>query len=332
MKNNLKRTHKYKQFVEYIINLINTKQLVIGEQLPSVNIFSKTLIMSKDTIMKGISKLLERGIIEAVNRIGYFVKKVDILYEHRIFLLFDEFTAYRQDLYNSLRDNFKDFADFDVFFHHNNLNNFKKLITENRHNYTHYVIITYLEENVSHIINQIPTENKIILDYVEVGIKGNFGAVYQDFENDLYNSLVSLKSNLKKYKRIVMIYNTDMKHDELRKKGCKRFCKENGFKMLIIKTFNRSDFKIGDFYITIEKFDIEVVAVIKAARANSWTLGKEVGLLSFDDTVVKEVLEGGITVISSDFKQMGKTAAEMIKEDKLSKHQNPLKVILRKSV
>lgn len=332
MKNNLQQTHKYQQFVNHITTLINKKQLVIGEQLPSVNILSKTLVMSKDTIMKGLNLLLKRGIIEAVNRRGYFVKKVDILHKYRIFLLFDEFTAYRQDLYNSLRDNFKDFADVDVFFHHNNLINFKKVIRENLHNYTHYVIITYLGENVSHIINELPTEKIMILDYVEEGIKRSFGAVYQDFENDLYNSLVSLEENISKYKRLVIINNTDMKHDKLRKKGCEKFCQEYGFEMLNIKTFDASDFRMGDLYITIEKFDIEDVAVIKATQANKWKLGKEVGLLSYDETVLKEVLEGGITVISSDFKQMGKTAAEMIKENKLERFHNPVKVILRKSL
>lgn len=332
MKANIKRTHKYLQFVDHITTLIQQDKLTIGEQLPSVNVLSKTLVMSKDTIMKGLNLLLERGIIDAVDRKGYFIKKIDITHQYRIFLLFDEFTAYRQDIYNSFRENLKEDADIDVFFHHNNINSFKNLIRENLHNYTHYVFITYLNENVGKIINEIPVERKIVLDYIEEGIEGNFGAVYQDFENDLYQSLLTLKKNMKKYKRVIIINNTDMEHDRLRKKGCEKFCEKFGFEMLHIDSFNPDDFKIGDLYITIEKFDIEDVAVIKATKAKNWTLGKEVGLLSYDDTVIKDVLEGGITVISSDFIQMGKTAAEMIKENRLGKFQNPVKVILRNSL
>lgn len=332
MKIKYKQTHKYLQFIEHITTLIKNKDLTIGDQLASVKILSKTLGLGKDTIIKGLGILMEKGILESVYRKGFFVKKTDITQEFRIFLLFDEFTAYREDIYNSFRDNLKDIAEIEVFFHHNNLKSFKKLIEENLSNYTHFVIITYLNENVGNIFNQLPAGKKIILDYLEEGLKGEFGAVYQDFENDFYNSLVTLQKIIKKYKRIVLINATNLKHDQLRKKACKNFCTKFGYTMVTAGKFDNNNFKMGDLYITIEKNGFEDVAVIKATQQNKWKLGKEVGLLSFDDTIIKEVLEGGISVISTDFKMMGTIAADMIKENKMVQCKNPVKVIIRKSL
>lgn len=52
--------------------------------------------------------------------------------------------------------------------------------------------------------------------------------------------------------------------------------------------------------------------MIKLAKKKGYELGKEIGLISYNDTAVKEILEGGITVISTDFEMMGKAAASVI--------------------
>ena len=54
--------------------------------------------------------------------------------------------------------------------------------------------------------------------------------------------------------------------------------------------------------------------LIKNQSDKDWELGKDIGILSYDETPLKEILAGGISVISTDFRKMGETAAEMIKE------------------
>ncbi|MCH5719488.1 substrate-binding domain-containing protein [Niabella hibiscisoli] len=74
------------------------------------------------------------------------------------------------------------------------------------------------------------------------------------------------------------------------------------------------------------------MALIKMARKKKLKLGKDIGLISYNDTGVKEILENGITVISTDFEAMGKTVAQAIIDDKQIVKRNPTKVIKRLSL
>lgn len=66
---------KYLQLVDYINSLIEDGTLQIGDQIPSLNQLQTQLHMSKETLLKGLNYLLEMGVIEAIYRKGYFVKK-----------------------------------------------------------------------------------------------------------------------------------------------------------------------------------------------------------------------------------------------------------------
>ena len=61
-------------------------------------------------------------------------------------------------------------------------------------------------------------------------------------------------------------------------------------------------------------------------------MAKDVGLISYNDTILKEILEGGITTISTDFKKMGKALAKIIFEKKKVTIENPNDLIVRNSL
>jgi DNA-binding LacI/PurR family transcriptional regulator len=56
------------------------------------------------------------------------------------------------------------------------------------------------------------------------------------------------------------------------------------------------------------------------------------GILSFNETTLKEVLADGITVMSTDFETMGRTAAALLLDGKKLKVKNPFTVIRRNSL
>ncbi|WP_332913348.1 substrate-binding domain-containing protein [Algoriphagus boritolerans] len=62
-------------------------------------------------------------------------------------------------------------------------------------------------------------------------------------------------------------------------------------------------------------------------------LGRDIGVISYNDTPLKEILADGITTISTDFHQMGKTIAEQIlgTEDRIP-IKNQFRMTLRKSL
>ena len=47
---------------------------------------------------------------------------------------------------------------------------------------------------------------------------------------------------------------------------------------------------------------------------------------------MKEILKGGISVLSTDFSQMGRTAASFINGEAFRQEANPFKFILRSSM
>ena len=83
-----------------------------------------------------------------------------------------------------------------------------------------------------------------------------------------------------------------------------------------------------DVYITIEETDL--VKLVQQVNAKKLTLGQDIGIISYNDTPLKSLL--GITVISTDFKTMGETAAYMVLRDKKEKVKNVFKYIERNSV
>jgi DNA-binding LacI/PurR family transcriptional regulator len=61
-------------------------------------------------------------------------------------------------------------------------------------------------------------------------------------------------------------------------------------------------------------------------------LGQDIGIISYNDTMLKEVVEDGITTISTDFKLMGRNLAKMIFSGEHKQIENPNYLIIRKSL
>lgn len=78
--------------------------------------------------------------------------------------------------------------------------------------------------------------------------------------------------------------------------------------------------------------DRDLAGVIKAMWEKKFEIGRDMGLLSFDDTPLKEVLLGGVTTITTDFEWMGEQAASLIKRRKIKQIHNLSRVMLRNTI
>lgn len=324
--------HKYLQLANFILNEIKTNKLKIGDKIPSVNQLAESLKISKSTVMSGLIHLSEKGIIESIYRKGYYVKTNKLKQNFRIFFLMDQLTIFKEELYSSFYNSVKNFAEVDVYFHNYNSHLFEQLILESLNNYTHFVIIPNLKADVSAILNQIPAKKRLILDYNYENLEGDYSAVYQDFEGDIYEALRSLESKIRKYKRLLLVSPEGLFYSDLVKKGFVRFCEEFGMPHVFMSSTKGQDVSEGDCYITLNRYDTDDVDLIKIIHQKKFSLGKEIGLISYNDFYVKEVLEGGITVISTDFAKMGEDAADLIINSRYEKIKNRSKVKIRKSL
>lgn len=322
---------KYLQLADAVIKWIETDKLHINDKLPSVTELMRDFQMSKETVLKGLTHLSEQGIIESVLRQGNFVRKKASGRQLRICLILDKMNILRDKIYHSFFDAIKDYAEVDVFFHHHNFKVFENLVKENLNNYTHFVVVTFLREDPAEVLNLIPPHKRVILDYNVKNLTGDYLSIFQDFEADIYDSLVSLQENIQKYKRLVLIAPNESYHGESVIKGFKQFCKEFGYPCKIYHQVSGRYIQKGDALLTFSRYDQDDVAIIKLANKNYWKLGKDIGLISYNDTAVKEILEGGITVISTDFVKMGKHAAKAMLEKEIYKVRQPAEVVMRNS-
>lgn len=78
--------------------------------------------------------------------------------------------------------------------------------------------------------------------------------------------------------------------------------------------------------------DKNLIRIIKNIKEKKLTLAKDIAIVSVNDIMLKEIVKGGITTISTDFRLMGKRLAEMILNKEQVKIENPSSLILRKSI
>jgi DNA-binding transcriptional regulator YhcF (GntR family) len=321
-------TPKYKQIIESVYEGIERKTLKKGDKVPSINQICSDYNLSRDTVMLAFNSLKEKGILLSRPGKGYYIDSVEIQNQEKVFILFDELNAFKEDLYNSLINNLKGRASVEVYFHHFNYKVFKNLLSESIGNYTSYIIMPATFDNTCNLIARIPKEKVFILDRLKPDLK-DYPVVYQDFEMDFYDALVEGMPYLQKYRKLIFV-NPGGKEPAERMAGFERFCKENDFQYAEIKSLAGIKPSIYEAYFLISDHDL--VELVKIAKYYKMKLGKKFGIVSFNDTMLKEVVAGGITTISTDFTEMGKTLAAMLLSRSKAQVRNSSRIIIRNSL
>ena len=72
--------------------------------------------------------------------------------------------------------------------------------------------------------------------------------------------------------------------------------------------------------------------VIETSKKQKLKLGLDYGIISYNDTPLKKVVENGITTISTNFEAMGEILAQMILKNKHQQIENKSELILRNSL
>jgi DNA-binding transcriptional regulator YhcF (GntR family) len=323
---------KYEQIVDAIISSIENGKLKRGQQLPSIAGLASEQQLSKATVAKSYDALCERGIIISKHGKGFYISKTSVKTDLNIFLLFDTFNQYKEILYNAFKDALPASAQFSIFFHHYNLKVFESLIKDNIGKYTHYVIVPHFKENVSEFINQIPENKLLVLDQHVKGLNNGISTIYQPFRKNIIEALTSANGLLKKYQTLHLVLGKS--HFQYVPKeiitGFKQFVKKNNIKYLIEDDMIQGSVHKNDAYLLFS--DIDMIRFVKNVEFAGLKIGKDIGMISYDDTPLKEILLGGVSVISTDFQIMGKTAAEAILSRGIVHIENPGGFIKRKTL
>ena len=319
---------KYKQIISSIEKAIEEERLVKGEKLPSINKVCRAFSISRDTVLQAYEDLKKRGVILGVLGKGYYVKSTQIKIKQRIFLLFEELNIFKEDLYNSFLENIGKNVQVDIYFHHFNIQVFQKLINDNNGNYTKYVIMPTNLVNAEFYIKNLPVNEVYILDQTHSELK-SYPAVYQNHKKDIFEALLKGKHKLLNYKILILIF-PGYREPIGMKEGFENFCNDFSFENEIITEFSDREIKVGEVYIIPN--DRDLVSVIEKAKSQNLKLGSDFGIISYNETPLKKIVESGITTISTDFRAMGKIMAEMILNSQKKQIENKCSLIIRNSL
>jgi DNA-binding transcriptional regulator YhcF (GntR family) len=323
---------KYRQIIDHVIHNIGQGKLKRGEQLPSIAALSASQKTAKVTIAKAYEILREQGLILSRHGKGFYVASNEVKVKLNIFILFDTFNAYKEILYNAFKEALPANTHCSIFFHHYDITQFRSYIKNSVGKYNYYIVMPHFDEDVSKIINIIPKEKLLLIDKDVANVKGDYAAVYQDFEPDVFNALQQGLQLLKKYKSLQLIAGREhfqyVPSEIL--KGFTKFCKKHTIHSAIQENLVEKNIKQHHAYLIFS--DSDLIRFIKFCNSKKWKLGKDIGLISYDETPMKEILLNGITVISTDFRNMGLKAAELILEKKKEKVANAARMIIRKTL
>lgn len=298
---------KLQQLVHSITEAISNGLLKVGDVLPSVNQLSSESGFSRDTVFKAYNILKQRNVIESAPQKGYYVASESF----KVFMLLDDFSAFKEQLYQSFRQNLPDSYSVDLLFHHYNPEVFRQLIENSLGRYSIYVVMNINHKNIDPILEKIDPKKLLILGMGKPGNeKWNF--ILQDFGKSVELCLAESLDQLKKYNELVLVYEEkSTPHPPETVSAVRKFCKRNEIQFRNDKQLNESEIKTGQVYFVIR--DSDLVQIIKTCREKQLILGKDVGVISYNDSPMKQIVGGGISVISTNFELMGELTAEFVK-------------------
>ncbi len=326
-------TPKYLQLANAIIKAINEGKLKKDEPLPSLNELGDEFEIARATVEKSYKHLRNIGVIASVPGKGYFIKKAHLDNTLKILLLFNKLSPHKKIVYDAFVANIGETASIDFFIYNNDFSFFKKLLSSRIDDYTHYVILPHFMEgggNVHEIINTIPKHKLILLDKLVPKVTGEFAAIYENFEKDIYSALEEAKDQLGKYHTLKIIFPEYTHFPKDIVKGFERFCGEYAFNCVIVRDLMEEPINSGEVFITLMEDDL--VVLIERILSRPLQIGKEVGVISYNESPLKKLLLNGITTISTDFKLMGELSAKAILENSVVHQEIPFSIIMRASL
>ncbi len=332
-KNN-KGVSLYRQIAEELISSIQNGLLISGDPIPSLNELKSRYQVSRDTVIMAYNELKARGIIDSKPGKGCYVRSTNIEVLKKVFLLLDENSSYKSTLYESFLENCTREAQVEVFFHHQNPTLFKALLETYAGKFSHYVITPVPEADCMDQVKELTKKGKVfILDYAFNEEQYLYPSVFQDFKGDILNQLLANQAALKKYEKILMIIERPSGSTEnaiIPKiiDGFQIFAKQTGLQNELFRTIPD---EIHKGYCYILHSDADLVEMVKTVQKYKLELGKDIGIISYNETPLKSVVDRGISTLSTNFPEMGKQMAALVKGEQMGHIQNEFCLIRRAS-
>ncbi|MEO0472250.1 MAG: substrate-binding domain-containing protein [Bacteroidota bacterium] len=320
---------KHEHLVNGITEAIDAKILSKGDQLPSINVMVKELGYARKTIVKAYEELKSRGIVESKQFKGYYILSEETHLKMKVALLLYAFHSFQETFYNTFRDHLGDNVQMDVFFHHNNPELFETILSNIEKRYGMYVIAPIQSPTVSARLKDFPPEKLLLVDrYLPLGPEYSY--IAQEFEQNTFEKLGRLLPQIQKYEHLMLLFREDADYPEGIRKGFVKFLEKHGVEGSIREAYEVGTLQKGYAYLFIS--DNNLFLLVRDCLKENFTIGEDVGIISCNESLTKEIIASGLTTMSTDFVEMARKAAEFVNTRKPIQEIIPTRLIKRKSL
>ena len=219
------QSSKVTQLADALSQAISRKEFLEGDSLPSINQLSAQYGVSRDTVFKAFLDLRERGLIDSTPGKGYYVTSQVT----NVLLLLDQYTPFKEALYNSFVRHLPINYKVDLLFHQYNERLFNTILRESIGKYNKYIVMNFDNEKFSTVLNKINPTKLLLLDFGKFE-KEKYSYICQDFDESFYQALHLLRERLKKLSPTC--FSVSEKPETPFKAANEyftRFCQEQGF-------------------------------------------------------------------------------------------------------
>jgi DNA-binding transcriptional regulator YhcF (GntR family) len=306
---------KHECIVQGVIDSIDANELQVHSMLPSVNYFIEHLGYARETFAKAYRDLIAHGIVESKNRKGYFVVSINTQISQKVAIILYAYDTFQDTLVTEFRNGLPDDVIIDLFFHHNNIEIFEDIFNRIYGRYTLYVVAPIENEKSKELLSSISATKLLIIDrHIELGDEYSF--ISQEFRSSTYAVFEKLYAKIKKYKEIVFFFRENTAEPQDIKNSFLEFVEKHNINGKILTNYKTGSLEKGKLYFTIH--NPELYLILKEVLQKGWVIGEDLGILSHNDDVIKEIISGGITTFSVDFGELGRKAAQfVIKKEKV---------------
>lgn len=326
----------YKQLITNIESAIHEGDFRYGDMLPSMNELSAQLDISKETVKKAYSLLRDKGVISATQGKGFYVSLGNNLQKPKILVLFDKLSTYKQVLFSSFSSAIDGQGEIVIRLHDQQIDLFEYYVDKNLDQFDYYVITAHFpldeatQRRTIKTLMRIPNRKLILLDRHIDRLPGNFGAAYQDFTSDVYDGLLQGLKKMKSYLKLNIITESSSLYYPYIREGAERFCLDHNIPCEFHRAVTPEIVRPHEVYLILNgQLDVELIDLVCAAKEKHLKAGRDIGIISYNESPINEIVLNGLTTISTDFRQMGAIAAQMILEKQLRKVKCDFKMTRR---
>ena len=299
---------KYRQLANIIIHQIKQGEINNGEKLPSISQTSVNYLLSRDTVEKAYQLLQKEGYIYSVYRSGFYVAVQSEKLPAKVCIVSGQMSGAVSCVYNYLLGHGQSVKP-QLCLHHYQIKRLQAILSDNlgKGFFDYFVVFPQLQacdEELAQCLQIIPPEKLILLDKRLKGLNGH-SVIARNYSKDLYAFFEKCHREFLAYRTSELILPNEYFPAE-----CinvfKLFCEKYGIEYRLTDDLEKP-MKPERLYITIS--DDSLVAVMKAAAEEGYTLGREIGAIAIGDTSYRHLLGKGIASFSYDY---SKTAARIL--------------------